>query len=117
MSKHIFPTDLLEQAVIIQDAWARIDSGLKFGSLDMGALLKDIGGLRAIESDLVSMENQMKALRNQRDALKEATWDKVKRVRAGVKGVFGDDSSEYELVGGTRLSERKTAGRTQAPVP
>ncbi len=31
----------------------------------------------------------------------------LKRVRAAVKGHFGDDSTEYALVGGTRLSERK----------
>ena len=31
----------------------------------------------------------------------------VKRVRANVKGQFGDDSNEYEMVGRTRLSERK----------
>jgi hypothetical protein len=34
-------------------------------------------------------------------------WDKVKRLRNGVKGTFGDDSTPYELVGGTRLSDRK----------
>jgi len=38
-------------------------------------------------------------------------WDKVKRVRASVKGLYGDDSSEYEMVGGTRKSERKTPTR------
>ncbi len=31
----------------------------------------------------------------------------VKRVRSAVKGIYGDDSSEYEMVGGTRKSERK----------
>jgi hypothetical protein len=38
-------------------------------------------------------------------------WDALKRVRATVKGVYGDDSSEYDLVGGTRLSERRRPGR------
>jgi hypothetical protein len=38
-------------------------------------------------------------------------WDKVKRVRAGVKANYGDDSSQYEMVGGTRLSERKPPTR------
>jgi hypothetical protein len=38
-------------------------------------------------------------------------WDKVKRVRAGVKANYGDDSSQYEMVGGTRLSERKSPTR------
>ena len=34
-------------------------------------------------------------------------WDKVKRVRSFLKGVFGDDSSQYEMVGGIRVSEWK----------
>jgi hypothetical protein len=38
-------------------------------------------------------------------------WGKVKRARAGVKANFGDNSSQYEMVGGTRLSERKPRTR------
>jgi hypothetical protein len=38
-------------------------------------------------------------------------WDRIKRVRATVKGAYGDDSSEYELVGGTRMSERRQPAR------
>ena len=34
-------------------------------------------------------------------------WDVVKRVCAGVKAIYGDDSSQYEMVGGTPMSERK----------
>jgi hypothetical protein len=40
-----------------------------------------------------------------------ALWDCVKRLRATVKGVYSDDSSEYDLVGGTRLSDRKRTAR------
>jgi hypothetical protein len=29
-------------------------------------------------------------------------------VRSGVKAIYGDDSLQYEMVGGTRLRERKT---------
>jgi len=116
MPKHFIPTDLLEQAASVQDAWARIDSGLAIGSLNMSALLTDIDGLRAVESDLVSLENQLVALRNQREALQKSTWDKVKRVRSAVKGIYGDDAPEYELVGGTRMSDRKTPRRTPPPI-
>ena len=45
------------------------------------------------------------------EAQLSALWDKVKRVRNSVKGTFGDDSSQYEMVGGTRLSDRKPARR------
>ena len=57
----------------------------------------------------------MTDLRNQRDAANQDLWDKVKRLRAGVKASYGDDSSQYEMVGGTRMSERKTARRTAIP--
>jgi hypothetical protein len=33
-------------------------------------------------------------LRNQRDAANQSLWDKVKRVCAGIKASFGDDSSQ-----------------------
>jgi hypothetical protein len=33
----------------------------------------------------------------------------VQRVRNGVKANYGDYSSQYEMVGGTRASERKPA--------
>lgn len=33
----------------------------------------------------------------------EGLWDKVKRVRNSVKANYGDDSSQYEMVGGMRL--------------
>jgi hypothetical protein len=50
-------------------------------------------------------------MRNQRDALYTELWDKVKRARSGVKANYGDDSSQHEMVGGTRLSERKSPTR------
>ena len=41
---------------------------------------------------------QLSDLRNKRDEQMTQMWDALKRVRATVKGVYGDDSSEYELV-------------------
>ena len=36
------------------------------------------------------------------------------RARMGIKVIYGDDSSQYEMVGGTRLSDRKTVARKAA---
>ncbi len=47
------------------------------------------------------------AARNQREAISQAIWDKVKRVRRGVQAIYGDDLSQYDTVGGTRVSDRK----------
>jgi len=72
----------------------------------------DVNRARTIEELLTSLENKLIDLRNQHDAVNLILWDKVKRARAGFKATYGDDSSQFEMVGGTRVSERKTARRT-----
>ena len=49
---------------------------------------------------------------NQLDDLEQRLNDLNQRVLAAVKATYGPDSSEYELAGGTRRSDRKT-NRTQ----
>jgi flagellar biosynthesis/type III secretory pathway chaperone len=44
---------------------------------------------------------------NAKQAASKQARELLKRIRAAVRGAYGDDSTEYELVGGTRLSERK----------
>ena len=44
----------------------------------------------------------------------KALWDRVKRARNSIKGSFGNDSSQYKMVGGIRLSDRKPARRRSA---
>ena len=115
MSKKI-PTDILDQAIAVQDAWSQIDENLAFGTLNMSALVMEINGLRSVELSLVSLENQMTEMRDKRDTLEEALWDKVKRIRGGVKAVYGDDSTQYNIIGGTRLSDRKPMRKSPLPV-
>jgi len=67
-----------------------------------------------IQSQMNSLEAQLTNLRDQRDDLNAVIWGEVKRVRTGVKGQYGDDSPQYEMVGGTRLSERKPVPRKKA---
>jgi hypothetical protein len=62
-----------------------------------------------------TLEVQMTNLRNQREELYRALWDKVKRVRNGIKAHYGDDSSQYEMIGGTRVSDRKPPTRKVKP--
>ncbi len=63
--------------------------------------------LRAVLEQIEQRELELTPLRNQRDSTAEQLKDLCVRVRAGFKGYFGADSSEYEQVGGTRSSERK----------
>ncbi|MCX6064732.1 MAG: hypothetical protein NT121_03120 [Chloroflexi bacterium] len=60
-----------------------------------------------ILAEINRLETQLMVQRSQRDALNDDLWDKIKRVRSTVKGIYGDDSMKYEMVGGTRVSDRK----------
>ena len=115
MAKRPYPTDVINQGNNVLDAWSQIDDQLTFGALNTGAMTMDINQARGIQEQMTNLENQLTNLRNRRDAANLSLWDKVKRVRAGVKANYGDDSSQYEMVGGTRLSERKTPIRRTTP--
>jgi hypothetical protein len=75
---------------------------------------------------LSSLDDQAKALiplRNDRDAKFERMNNLLVRLRAGIKGYFGDNSDEYELAGGTRTIDRSSpqasakVAPAEAPVP
>lgn len=50
-------------------------------------------------------------LANEIDADEAKVRDKTRRMLAATEATYGPDSSEYEAVGGTRLSDRKPATR------
>lgn len=114
MAKKVLPSDLLEQATNIQNAWTRIDEKLIIGGLTVATLANSIKDLHLVESNLVNLEYQLIAMRKERDDLQQYTWNQVKRVRSTIKGIYGDDSIQYQMAGGTRLSDRKPPRRTSA---
>lgn len=107
MSVKNFPTDILAQTKDVLAACRQIDPGMKAGALTQAAFADELSQAQAIQSQIQALELQLTGLRNKRDERLAGMWDTVKRVRATVKGTYGDDSSEYELVGGTRMSERR----------
>jgi hypothetical protein len=111
-----FPTNVVQQAQSIVTAWNQIGATVSLGTLLPSALSTDITAANTLDSQIASLEVQLTNTRNQRDALYYGIWDKVKRIRAGVKANYGDDSSQYEMVGGTRLSDRKPRSRKSLPV-
>jgi hypothetical protein len=115
MSRKISPTDTIEQAEVVLEAWKNIDPALEIGSMPIATLESQLTEARALYMQINSLETQLVGMRNQRDALNLSIWDKIKRVRTGVKSIFGDDSSEYEMVGGTRMSDRKHPTRQEEP--
>lgn len=59
--------------------------------------------LDEIEADKRALTTKIAAKGKTMESLNE----KIKRVRGGIKAEYGDDSTEYESVGGTRASDRK----------
>ncbi len=102
-----YPTDVLEQANNVLTAISQIDEEMSFGNVNHAMLTADVAQINPVLGQIVQLETQLTDLRNQRDAISQNMWDKIKRIRMGVKAKYGDDSSEYEMVGGTRLSDRK----------
>ncbi len=115
MPRKICPSDTIDQAEVVLEAWKNIDPALQLGGMALAALEGETTQVRTLYAQISSLETQLIDLRNQRDALTLSVWDRLKRVRTGVKSLFGDDSSEYEMVGGTRLSDRKHPARQEEP--
>lgn len=105
------PTDTMEQARAVQEAWREIDPALPIGGLALTALETELAQAGTIYAQIDALEAQFIELRDQRDVITASLWDKVKRIRAGVKSIFGDDSPQYEMMGCTRISERKHPAR------
>ena len=116
MNKRNYPTNIMEQARSLAEALKNIDKDFKVGELTNAVLEADLEKAIAAKSRLTQLEIQIVDKRNQRDESYDELWKKVKRLRVGVKAIYGDDSSEYEMAGGTRLSERKPRTRKKAVV-
>lgn len=53
------------------------------------------------------MLSQLDELQNDLAAAERLANDKSKRILSATEATYGPDSNEYEMVGGTRLSDRK----------
>lgn len=115
MGKKLYPTDTLEQAQRMLSAWKSIDPALKIGPLTLESIAEHVAAVQGLHARLIHLRNELLDVRNQRDEANIALWDTVKRGRSGIKTVYGDDSAEYKLAGGTRRSERKRPRRKVTP--
>lgn len=106
-----YPADVLNKLHATITVWKSIDPALKIGKLSISDLEAARARGEALRQEISSLETQLTDLRNQRDEVYATGWEYITRLRAGIKAVYGDDSSEYEMVGGTRRSERKARTR------
>ena len=106
-----YPSDVLEEAQTILSAWNFVGATTTLGTLLPASISADVTASAPIEAQIASLESQLTDARNKRDALYDGLWQKLIRVRLAAKVTFGDDSSQYELFGGTRRSDRKSRAR------
>jgi len=111
-----YPADVLHQMNAAIASWQAIDPTLKFGDLSLGDLQAALERGQTLKNRIDAVEIQLTDLRNQRDEAYHTGWKYINRLRDCIKGFYGDDSSEYEMVGGTRLSERKPRSKRVKPV-
>ena len=114
MATKSFPGDIFDQASKVLDAWRNIDPALQISGMAAETLEADLTQADAIDAKIKRLTIELTDARNQREALGQTVWDKVKRIRRGIQSLFGDDSTQYDLIGGTRVSDRKPNARKAA---
>ena len=95
-------SDAREMHVVLGDIQGRLSSDLTAEIL-AGLIAKgdeQLGKLKQLDTETAT------ATEDKNQTMSELN-DFMKRVRSGAKSAFGDDSLEYERVGGTRRSEIK----------
>jgi hypothetical protein len=94
----------------VKEALEAIGAGLP-ASISAADVETKIDALETAVSELDALNAEKTRLVNVKGEQAEALSDYIVRVRSVVKGIFGPDSSEYEMLGGTRASERKRPKR------
>jgi len=106
-----YPTDLVRKLQAAVVTWKHIDPALTIGNLSLAELEATCERCEELKQELISAENKLTDLRDQRDEAYGTGWSYITRMRAGIKAIYGDNSSQYKMAGGTRRSERKPRSR------
>lgn len=105
---------LLQEANEVKQALAAIGAGLP-PEISAAGMEARIAELEAVVAELDAHNVERTRLVNVKGEKAEAASDYIVQSRAVVKGIFGADSSEYDMVGGTRASERSRPKRKDKP--
>ena len=105
---------LLQEANEVKQALAAIGAGLP-PEISAAGMEARIVELETVISQLDANNVERTRLVNLKKDKAEVVSDYVVQSRAVVKGIFGADSSEYDMVGGTRASERSRPKRKDKP--
>ena len=115
MGKKLYPTNTLTQARSIVTLWDHLGTAPLLGPQGYENLRSDLDTVQELKEKINRLETELLSLRNERDTVSIQIWQQVKRARAGVMSAYGDDSTEYQLSGGTRLRDRKRPHRNTTP--
>lgn len=105
-----FPTDWLEQIELII-------AGARKYQIDFGeqrnpnGLELHVTNLQNMDKEITDLEITLASLRDRRRAVRAQAWQEATNLRAAIGALFGKDSEQYQAVGGTRQSERKSPVR------
>ena len=69
MGKKLYPSNVLKEAIGVQEAWKLIDEELAFGKMKIAGLMTDIEAIYQAHYDLAALETQLTEVRNRRDEL------------------------------------------------
>lgn len=102
--------DVLAEAAKIVDVWSG-NPDFKMGSITLDSFKASMAAVQNASATVESKRTELTGLITNRDVKTSSLNDLVSRARSGVRASFGPDSTEYEQVGGTRRSERKSPAR------
>jgi hypothetical protein len=102
-------TDVLAEAQSIGKVVSSL-TGLP-SRIDVPGFLALIARLQERFDKIEEIKRQLTAEINAKDEDLKSAKEKIVDMRGAVKGSYGADSTEYELVGGTRTSDRKKPTR------
>jgi hypothetical protein len=111
------PPNTREQAEKIKESWANIDKEVAYGDISLTEFNTSLEEIKKTENNIRSLQDQITEARNILVKQRHELWELIKRVRNGVKAKHGDDSSQYERVGGTRMSERSAKSKKDDKAP
>ena len=97
---------LLQEAGQIKEALDKIGADLP-GGVSAKEISARIDALNAAVSQLDALNAEKTKLVNTKDDQCKTLSDFIVKSRLAIKLAYGPDSSEYEMAGGTRSSERK----------
>lgn len=124
MGTQLNPDVILTDSANVDNVWSKnlnITLGTdndpenpKVTHADFAAAISKVQGLN---TQIANLRTQLDDLLNDRNDSTKSLNGLNTRGLSAIRGIFGPNSSEYELAGGTRSSERKKPVRKPKPTP